>query len=211
MPTLTQLQHFLTFFPEIELPITLSDDAHHTFSAHNLPLPMPYVHLFLEPQDDAPTYPPTPPADHDDVIEINDAETSDDDTTEYVPCFRIPEIEREEIAAVVYWRATFRDLAYAYEYFLVTFDKKAEKISHKSIGGTTLQMNGTTPLITNRVATIDENLFIYIAEGQSTVNTPAHHPNTNSAIAGETFDTSADKVHQFELQNDGRIVAVRSN
>ena len=100
--------HFLEKFPEIELPVTLSDDLHHTFGKVNNPLSPLMVQQHITPFEK-------------EVI---------NDLTEYIACFRIP--ETYEFFAIVYWKAALMD----YQYILATYDKKGNFIDSRSIGGT---------------------------------------------------------------------------
>ena len=102
------LSQLLEFFPEIELPITLAEDDHHTFSQNNKALPKLMIEQYFVPLE----------------------KTAPDDFTEYIPCFRIP--ETGNFTAIVYWKASLM----TYEYILLTFDKKGKIIDKKTIAGT---------------------------------------------------------------------------
>ena len=99
---------FLDKFPEVDLPVTLSDDLHHTFSAENDPLPAEMIEQFILPLEDAPA----------------------DDMTEFIAGFRIK--ESFDIHALVYWRAGLLN----YQYVLVTFDKKGTPLDRRVLSGT---------------------------------------------------------------------------
>jgi len=99
---------FLSHFPEVELPITLAEEDHFTFSKENEPLPAKLIHEFLFP------------------LEKEDP----DELTEYVPCFKIP--ETGAFHAIIYWKASLL----TYEYILVTFNEKGQLIEKKIIAGT---------------------------------------------------------------------------
>ena len=100
--------HFLERFPEVELPITLGEDAHLEFSRENDPLAQSMITQFILPMEDG-----TP-----------------DELTEYIACFAIP--ETHAFHAVVYWRGALLD----YQYVLITFTPKGEPIDKAVIGGT---------------------------------------------------------------------------
>lgn len=104
----TSFLQFLQFFPELELPVILTADAHHEFSKANTPLPQAMIqeHL-LEQQVESPT----------------------DAYDEYIPCLKIP--ETNSFHALVYFKASLL----VYEYFLVTFDLDGERIAREKIGG----------------------------------------------------------------------------
>ena len=99
---------FLTKFPTIELPITLGNDTHHTFSKNNLPLSQLFIEEFIT------------------LLEG----TVVDEFTEFIPCFSIP--DTLEFHAIVYWKAGLMD----YQYILATFTKQGQPIAKKVIGGT---------------------------------------------------------------------------
>ncbi|MCB0617258.1 MAG: hypothetical protein KDC43_01190 [Saprospiraceae bacterium] len=101
-------EHFLEKFPEIDLPVTLTDEAIHTFSKVNDPLPVPMIEQFLQRFEEEPA----------------------DELTEYVACFRIA--DTSEFHALVYWRAGLMN----YQYILATFTKQGLPIDRKAIAGT---------------------------------------------------------------------------
>lgn len=102
-----EFQHFITYFPEIGLPIRLDDEVHHTFSLENEPLPSLAIEQFLLPiEEDA------------------------DDLTEFIPCFSVP--ETYDFHAIVYWKAGIMN----YQYVLATFEKNGELIDKRVIAGT---------------------------------------------------------------------------
>ncbi len=105
--------HFLEAFPEIELPIILSEDSISAFNTHNKPMPQLMIDQYIMPYE------------RDIDIEI----------TEFVPCFSIP--ETHEFRAVVYWKASLM----SYEYILMTFTKKGQFIAKKVIAGSTFRNN----------------------------------------------------------------------
>ncbi|MCB0587729.1 MAG: hypothetical protein KDD06_20725 [Phaeodactylibacter sp.] len=107
-PPRVSFSHFLEKFPEVELPITLAEEAHHAFSQKNEPLPPLMIEQFILPLE----------------------EQGIDDYTEFVACMRIP--ETHEFHAVIYWRAGLLN----YQYTLATFTKKGELIDKRVIGGT---------------------------------------------------------------------------
>ena len=100
------LKKFLSFFPQVDLPITLGIDTHHIFSEKNKPLSESVIKEVL-----LPLFP-----EHTDI-------------DEYVPCFSIP--PTDQYYAVVYWRAGLLQ----YEYYLLTFDREGNLITNRSIAG----------------------------------------------------------------------------
>lgn len=82
---------------------------------------------------------------------------------EYLPCFEIQNLE--DCRGLVYWKADLLQ----YEYHLCTFDKESKLVQTKIIAGS--KTNGDS--IIQRIATIEEDGIILVAEGQSSVQ----HPN----------------------------------
>lgn len=101
-----KFHHFLEFFPEIELPVTLTEEGLLEMSRINTPVPIPFLMKFVDET-------------------IGEAEME-----EYVPCFRLP--DTADIHAIVYWRAGLLN----YEYLLATYDNSGNLIERKVIGGT---------------------------------------------------------------------------
>jgi hypothetical protein len=77
-------EHFLEKFPEIELPITLSDDSAVEFSKQNDPLPAQMIQQFID--------------------------IEEDEFTEYIACVRIP--NTHDFHAVIYWKAALMNYQY---------------------------------------------------------------------------------------------------
>jgi hypothetical protein len=112
----TTFLDFLSLFPEIEFPVTLTSDSHHIFSKNNDPLPEYIVQKFLE--------------------DISGEESSE--YKEYIACFRLP--DHFDFYGIVFWKADLMK----YEYVLTTFDKKGRLIGKQVIAGT--KSNGKTIL-----------------------------------------------------------------
>lgn len=102
-------KHFLTKFPEVELPVTLTDEVLRDFSANNDPLPPLMLAQFILPLEG--------------VEEM-------DEFTEYIACLRIP--KTLDFHAIIYWKGALMD----YQYILATFTKKGELIDRRVIAGT---------------------------------------------------------------------------
>ncbi|MEM1218180.1 MAG: hypothetical protein AAGH79_04685 [Bacteroidota bacterium] len=102
-------QQFLEIFPELELPVTLTEETSSDFGNNNEPFPALMIDAFLTPLQE--------------MIE-------DPSVTEYIPCFRIP--DTYEFHAVIYWKASLL----TYQYAMATFTKKGELIDHRIIAGT---------------------------------------------------------------------------
>ncbi|NNF35925.1 MAG: hypothetical protein HKN68_17590 [Saprospiraceae bacterium] len=98
---------FLSFFPEVDLPVTLSEETIDVFSRNNKVLPLEAIDAF-----------------------IGQWEEIDGDTTEYIPCIQLP--QQDDYIGIIYWRGAILQ----YDYFLVTLDKNGQLISRKSIAST---------------------------------------------------------------------------
>lgn len=100
--------HFLEAFPEIGLPVTLTEESAVAFSRENGPLSSHLIQEYLMP------------------LEPEEV----DEFTEYIACLRIP--QTHGFHAVVYWKAALMN----YQYILATFSKKGELIHRRVIAGT---------------------------------------------------------------------------
>jgi hypothetical protein len=98
---------FVDFFPEIELPVTITEESSLDFSRLNTPFSGEAISKFIIPIE---------------------AETGE--FTEYLPCFRLKDTGK--IHALVYWKASLLN----YEYKMVTFDNEGKLIDGKVIAGT---------------------------------------------------------------------------
>ena len=110
-PSLKDFKAFGTFFPEIELPITIAEDSAIEFSKYNKPLAQALIESVILP------------------IEGEEM----DEYTEFTPCFQLP--STDDYFAFVYWKGKLL----VYEYVLVTFDKSGNLISRKVISGTRVE------------------------------------------------------------------------
>ncbi len=170
---------FLKFFPEIELPILLGEDEHHTFSQENDMLPPDLVGKFLLQGE----YEFVPLAQE--ALELEAFSEKEDDFIEYIPCFKLP--NTDDFHAIVYWKADLLN----YEYILNTFDKNGKMIAAHAIGGMKAEGNKVTQSVTN----IQEDGFIYIAEGVA-----------EYAEGTTDFDAGEGKTIRLELLNNGKIL-----
>lgn len=101
------LEEMLSFFPELDLPVTLTEESALEFSNFNKALPFEALTKYILPY-----------------------ENEHDDLTEYVPCFRLK--DTINIHALVYWKASLMN----YEYKMFTLDKEGSFIDGKVIAGT---------------------------------------------------------------------------
>jgi hypothetical protein len=90
---------------------------------------------------------------------LSEAE-QEDEFTEYIACFSLPAAEHYQ--PIVFWKASLM----SYEYILATYQFDGLMISNKVIAGT--KSDGNTLL--KRIATIDEEGLIIIAEGLASLN-----------------------------------------
>ena len=104
-----KFQDFLFKIPEVELPVTLSEETLAIFSKENDPINPLMAHQFIN------------------VFEDSDM----DDMTEYVPCFKVP--KTDNFHAVVFWKAELLN----YQFVLMTYDKAGNFIDSRTLAGTT--------------------------------------------------------------------------
>lgn len=107
-PTFTS---FLKKFPEIALPITLTEESHIEFSRRNSPLSQEMIMEY--------------------ILKIEQFDF--DEFTEFIPCVKIS--KTDGFHAIIYWRASLMD----YEYTLATFTPKGQFIDKKVIAGTKMR------------------------------------------------------------------------
>ncbi len=103
----THFDHFLSFFPELKLPVNINEDSVHALSLENKALPERLINEFLLPYEE-----------------------NVDDLTEFVAGFRIAGIK--DFHALVYWKATLMN----YQYILATYTKTGLLIDRAVIAGT---------------------------------------------------------------------------
>ena len=111
-------------------------------------------------------------------------EPAPDEFTEFIPCFSLK--KSEEFVAIVYWIGALLD----YQYVMLTFNRKGVEIDRSVIAGTKVIENA---LLTS-VATIDEELIIYIAAGEADAHT-------------NQFDASSSKSFSLEILPNGEIIS----
>jgi hypothetical protein len=166
---------FYDYFPEIELPVTLSEEYSSVFTKYNRPLPEELINSYIleqklffgDEQTDGP-------------------DTNSDELVEYVPCFHLP--DQKEFFAVVYWKA---DLL-KYEYIIHTFDKKGKSIARQIIASTTSDGNKIRQI----VATIDQDLEIYVIGGDASGDN-TYDPEKSKAFSLE-ITPDGQFIHHFE-------------
>lgn len=97
----------LSFFPTVELPVTLDEESMHIFQRENDVFPEEMIKLIGNYLDTA----------------------EPDELTEYVPCFQLK--ETGEFTAIVFWKASLMN----FEFILTTFNSKGRVIQQATIGG----------------------------------------------------------------------------
>jgi len=153
------LSHLLEYFPEVELPVTISEDSITTFDSVNEVLPKSLIEHYIIKWE---------------------ASQDIDEYTEFVPCFRLPD-SSEDYHAIVYWKGGLL----RYEYLLVTIDKRKETIiTRKSIAG----IISEDDKIKQSVAQIDEDLIIHIMAGVNNANDD-YNPENSQAFNMEIMST----------------------
>ncbi len=113
----------------------------------------------------------------------NNEEADEEQMAEYIACFRLQ--DQEHFSAIVFWRASLME----YAYILATFDHGGQTIDRKIIAGT--KSDGDTLL--TRVATIDEDCLVSIAEGIGSAD-------------GKDYDPSSSTTYQLEISPTGDIL-----
>lgn len=107
IPTLDDM---LSYFPEIELPVTLAEESAEAFSKNNKPLPPQIISEYIM------------------KWETEEA----DEMTEFVPCLTVT--KTEDFIGLVYWKASLL----VYEFILVSITHAGDLISKKVIASTKL-------------------------------------------------------------------------
>lgn len=153
-----QFADFLSCFPIVELPVTITEDSRREFAKANKPFPQEIIESFLVPLEG----------------------TEIDEFTEFEPCFRFAESE-DEFNAAVYWRGKI----YAYEYLLVTFDRKNQLITRKSIAGSKYENDK----LLQSAANISEDYIISIVAGQQDKDQINYNAELSQSMTFEILST----------------------
>jgi hypothetical protein len=103
----------------------------------------------------------------------------DDGLTEYAACFRLAGTDLYK--AIIYWKASLL----SYEYILATYRNSGQLIESRVIGGT--KSDGTTLL--KRIATIDEDSLILVAEGIGPLDERQYNANQSHTYQLEIAET----------------------
>lgn len=134
------LDEFLSFFPEVELPVVLTEESIHEINKRNKALPFAAINRYIKEWE---------------TSSDGESEEDADELIEYIACLQFD--VAKNIKAIVYWKANLL----SYEYYLLTINNKGKLLSSKVIAG--LISNGTD--IKRSAATIKEDLTIHIVTG----------------------------------------------
>ena len=99
---------YLKKFPEINPPLTLTEDSPRAFSSYNESFNALMIAEFL--------------------LQSEDSEP--DEFTEFIPCLKIP--NTKDFYAVIYWKASLMN----YQFILVTYNKSGVLVDKAIIAGT---------------------------------------------------------------------------
>lgn len=101
---LIPFKKFLSYFPEVELPIILTSDSASEISKYNTPFAKQIVEEYCMEWD-----------------------TEVDEFTEYIPCFKLP--ETGDFSVLVYYKATLL----SYGFFIVSYLNNGDLIGRKPL------------------------------------------------------------------------------
>ena len=113
---------FLALFPNLEPPLTLTEDSIFAFSKHNKLISPETARQFFEQFE---------------------SDYVDNDEVEYIPCFSLS--LSGEFHTLIYWRAS----TLLYEYYLITINKQGQLIDRRLIGGLLSKNNGLLRMVTS--------------------------------------------------------------
>ncbi len=197
-----EFNKFISLFPEVELPVTLSSEYVEIFSKYNKPIPEILIKKYILnediyiPENIDSSYEPEHLKDKISDINLKEIsldlseseeegqkDNSDKYTVEdeYIACLRLPAITR--FYALVYLKIGIL----SYEYILHTFDKNGKTISNQMIASMKVENN----VITEHVAMIDEDMIILIMEGDKNIQ--------------DNFNPENSHFLSFEIDDDGHI------
>jgi hypothetical protein len=110
---MTEFESFLSYFPEITPPITLTEDSIDHINATNDALPYHLLNSF-----------------------INNWEGEEDlALTEYIPCLKLP--KNGKFNTIIYWKASLL----RYDFIMATIDDIGNLIQRKNLCGTLVEDN----------------------------------------------------------------------
>ncbi len=150
---------FIKFFPKVKLPQTLNEESIHTFNQYNKPFTEGAELSYLR-------------------------EPTDDEFTEYLPCFRIK--TEEGIHVLVYWKAGLMD----HHYYVMTMDKKGNIIAKTPIAG--IRSDGDK--VARLYAYLDEDFVVHMMAGEAKIDRE------------EEYNPGDTKTFEAEILPDGQII-----
>lgn len=154
-------------FPPAELPVSLTLDSHRTFEQINDLMPLDLTARFIAQEDELP----------------------EEEFTEILPCFILPQ-GQHEFVSLVYWKAALM----RYDFILATYTKTGIPISRQVIAGTA--SDGKT--IIQKVATIQPD---------GTIDVIASHQDADLL----QFDPSRTLELNYDLLPNGFIALMNEN
>jgi len=198
---LNDFKSFISLFPEVELPVTLSNEYLEIFSKYNKPIPEILIRKYILnediyiPENIDPSYEPshlkeiTPQINLKKIsldTSLTDEEDEEENTgypidDEYIACLRLPRITR--FYGLVYIKIGIL----TYEYILHTYDKNGKTINSQIIASMRIEDN----VIKENVALIDEDMIILVMEGDKNIQ--------------DNFNPGNSHFLSFEIDDDGHI------
>lgn len=116
-----QFKQFINKFPEVDLPVTVTEETNIVFSAQNMPINDEMIRKYIALYETEPI----------------------DEYTEYVPCFRLK--KTGDIYALVYWKAGLL----TYQYYLTTYNKNGVQLAKQKIAGLVTHGEEITQAVAN--------------------------------------------------------------
>lgn len=154
-------------FPPAELPVSLTLDSHRTFEQVNDLVPLDLTARFIALEDELP----------------------EEEFTEILPCFKLPQGKSEYIS-VVYWKAALM----RYDFIVATYTKAGIPISRQVIAGTA----SDGKIISQKVATIQPD---------GSIDVIASYQDADQFH----FDPSKTQELSYELMPSGYIALMNEN
>ena len=138
-------QEYLSLFPPVELPATLTLDSYRTFEQVNDLIPLDLAAKFILQEDELP----------------------EEEFTEFLPCFKLPQGTAESLMR--------------YDFILSTYTKNGIPISRQVIAGT----SSDGKIITKKVATIDPDGSITVIASDLAIDQLSFDPAKTKELTYE--------------------------
>ncbi len=148
-------QDFLSLFPPVELPVSLTLESHKTFEQINDLIPIDLASMFIMQEDELP----------------------EEEFTEFLPCFRLPAGKEIDFIALVYWKASLM----RYDFILATYTKTGIPISRQVIAGT----SSDSKTIIKKVATLEQDYSIEVIASEQDVDQIHFDPSSTKELSYE--------------------------